>query len=86
MPASALANTLNSTVQVAGGGSTLTGSTTGTLDGAQTLTKDTGETPTVLYTGTYTTTSSLTLTPPNGTVAATGGSTYSNTLNLTLIQ
>lgn len=83
IPASALADTANNTVQVAGGG-TVDQGTTGTLDGAQTLVKNTGQTTSVLYTGTYTTTTSMTLTPPNGTVAS--GVPYTNVLDLTLIQ
>ena len=83
IPANALADTANNTIQVQGGGAVDHG-TTGTLDSAQTLVKNTGETASVLYTGTYTTTTNMTLTPPNGTVAS--GLPYTNVLNLTLIQ
>lgn len=87
MPASSLADTANSTALVGTGGGTVTNGSPGasaTLDAARTLMQDTGELTTALYTNTYTTTASLVLTPPNGTVAT--ANTYTNTLDLTLIQ
>jgi len=87
IPANALADTGNSTTVVNGAGSSAVDhGTTGTLDGSQTLVKTSGELTGTLYTGTYTTTTNLTLTPPNQTVAAPAGTTYANTLDVTLID
>ena len=83
LPASALANSANSTVAVGGGG-TLHEGGSGTLDSPQTLFTDTGESPTLLYNGTYTNTSTLTLSPPNGSYAPNTGDTYSSTITVTL--
>lgn len=83
IPASALANTSDSTVPVGGGG-TITEGPSGTLDQPVSLFTDTGENASTLYNGTYTNTSTLTLTPPNGTYAPTTGDTYTSTITVTL--
>lgn len=83
MPASALANSGNSTT-VVGGGGTITEGTAGALGTSQTFFSDAGQSAGTLYTGTYTNSSTLTLTPPNGTVAAATGTTYTATLTVTL--
>ncbi|HEX9529501.1 MAG TPA: hypothetical protein VF954_00085 [Acidimicrobiales bacterium] len=82
--ASALSDSANTAIPVCVGCTeTVTGpATPGTLDAARTLISTTGELNSVLYTGTYTSNSSLVLTPPNGTVAA----NYHATLTVTLTQ
>ncbi|MHB1924861.1 MAG: hypothetical protein ACYCSJ_09235 [Acidimicrobiales bacterium] len=83
IPASALANSGNATT-VVGGGGTIAEGAAGALDAAQTFFTNTGELTGTLYTGTYTNSSTLTLTPPNGTVAAGATSPYTATLTVTL--
>lgn len=85
LPASALANGSNATVLVGGGGTVAEGGT-GSLDNPVTLFSDSGESATSLYSGTYTNTSTLTLTPPNGTFAPTSGATYTSVITVTLIN
>ncbi|HUZ43376.1 MAG TPA: hypothetical protein VMU63_03160 [Acidimicrobiales bacterium] len=83
MPASALANSGNATTVVGGGGAVAEGAA-GALGSAQNFFTDTGQLTNTLYTGTYTNASTLTLTPPNGTIAAATGTTYTATLTVTL--
>ena len=84
MPASALANGSNSTV-LGGGGGTITEGANGTLDSPVTLFSDSGEVSANLYSGTYTNTSTLTLTPPSGSYAPSTGDTYTSVITVTLI-
>ncbi|HVA43710.1 MAG TPA: hypothetical protein VNF50_09510 [Acidimicrobiales bacterium] len=83
IPASALANSGNSTTVVGGGGTVAEGAN-GALGTSQTFFTDTGELVGTLYTGTYTNASTLTLTPPNGTIATGIADPYTATLTVTL--
>lgn len=56
----------------------------GALGTAQNFFTDTGELTGTLYPGTYTNNSTLTLTPPNGTVATDASDPYTATLTVTL--
>jgi hypothetical protein len=82
--ANALNNSANNTVQALGGGTVTEGSGTGDLGAGQTFFTNSGQDTSTLYTGTYSDTSTLTLTPPNGTFAAAAGTTYTATLTVTL--
>lgn len=87
---SALQNSANTTAVVAGSGAVTEGANpsgpSDNLGTGQTFFSSSGESATSLYTGTYTNTSTLTLTPPNGTYAAVAGTTYTSTLTVTLIS
>ena len=84
LPASVLANSANTTV-LTGGGGTITEGSPGPLNVPVTLFSDAGQVVTNLYNGTYTNTSTLTLTPPSGTYAPSTGATYSAVITVTLI-
>lgn len=84
IPASALGNSANATVPVGGGG-TITEGPAGGLGQPVTLFTDTGESALTVYNGTYTSTSTLTLSPPNGTYAPKTGDVYTSVLTVTLI-
>jgi hypothetical protein len=68
--------------QTAGGGTAV--ATTGTQDFSQarTLFTSTGQNPALTYTGTYTATATITLTPPNLTVVG----VYTGTMTITMVQ
>ena len=86
----ALQNSANSTAVVAGSGAVTEGANPSgpgnNLGVGQTFFSSSGESATSLYTGTYTNSSTLTLTPPNNTYAAVAGTTYTATLTVTLIS
>lgn len=90
IPGTALQNSGNNTVVVAGSGAVTEGanpaSSGDNLGVGQTFFTSSGENASTLYTGTYTNASTLTLTPPNGTFAAAAGTTYTATLTVTLIS
>lgn len=80
IPATALDDSANTVASVNGGGTTTGVAHPGSLDLARTIMSNTGQSASLIYTGTYTSTSTMTLTPPNGTSA----NTYRATLNITL--
>lgn len=80
IPASDLVDGANAVTQTLGGGTTSAPPSPGGLGTAVTLFSNTGQNGSMLYTGTYADSSTLTLTPPNKT--ATG--IYTSTLTVTL--
>ncbi|HVA42469.1 MAG TPA: hypothetical protein VNF50_03215 [Acidimicrobiales bacterium] len=80
VPATSLVDGANQVDQAGGGGVAAAVSGPGEMGAAETLFVDTGESASVLYTGTYTDTSTLTLSPPDGT--RTG--VYTSDLTVTL--
>lgn len=71
-----------SVAQVGGGGASTAPAGSQDLSLARTLLSNAGQDPSVVYTGTYTATSTLTLGIPNGTTVG----TYGSTITVTLIQ
>ena len=71
-----------STVKVAGGGTVSNPSGTQDMSASRTISTNTGQSTSSIYTGVYTTTADLALNVPNGTVAG----IYTGTLTVTLVQ
>jgi hypothetical protein len=81
IPNSAFDVSGRSVIQVAGGGTSSAPTGSANMASAQTLFSNASQSSSAVYTGTYTGTSTLTLTPPNGTAT----DVYNGTLTVTLI-
>lgn len=82
VPLSALAISGRDVVQVASGGTSAAATGSAALTSAVTLFSNTGQSTSAVYTGTHTASGTITLTPPNGTVAG----VYTGTFTVTLVQ
>ena len=80
VPATSLVDGSNTVDQAGGGGVAAAVTGPGEMGTAETLFADTGESASVLYTGTYADTSTLTLSPPDGTKTG----VYTSELTVTL--